>query len=206
MIKSTNRDSSLTQGKVILWVEDKLTREYLRTIWKSDNTIFDIRFAGGKSVVKATVHDLRNQDESPKNVFGFIDKDFAESNYDKWQNDGPPSGIYIPKFHEIENYLLDWDALTNCDSNYCLRKFNEIKDRASDKANSMCWWMSCTQVLSHYHYQLVGEFPSNPKIPIVNCMSEAKNYIINEKNWHSSLSCNISKLFDDKILEKDLTG
>ena len=88
-----------------LWVEDRLTREYLSLAWSYDRD-FDLRVAGGHLSVFAVVHDQRVQGRG--HVFGFVDRDFGVSNYNNW--DHPDSGIevFIGSRLEIENFLLDW--------------------------------------------------------------------------------------------------
>jgi hypothetical protein len=210
MNKPTHVDPSLTQGNIILWVEDNLTKAYLNILWKLDKSLFNIRVGGGKDVVRAVVHDLRNQypkvdDKIEIPVFGFIDIDFTKTNYDKWQDRDPEFFVYIPDTHEIENYLLDWNAIASCNANYKTRSINEIKDHASNYAKDLCWWIACKKVLANYHLRLVDKFPWDPSIPQIKSLSDAKSFILEEKNWYNSLPENTNHILNNSFIDKDLS-
>lgn len=67
---------TLYRGSINLWVEDRLTREYLSRLWRDPGIAFFV--GGGNDGVRAFTKDAEN-DEFP-NVFGVTDRDFRPSN------------------------------------------------------------------------------------------------------------------------------
>lgn len=177
MDKSTSLAPELTQRKVTLWVEDALTREYLLTVWQSDAKILDVRVGGGHETIRATVHDLRSQGVG--NVFGLTDRDFGPTNRPQWGN--PASGLEVFRLEsfEVENLLLDWDALEGCKLNRDehARTTPEIRTKAEAYAQTMLWWMACCRVMADYRGRLIADFPEHPKVANVRSLADAQNYL-----------------------------
>jgi hypothetical protein len=103
MVRDVAR-AGLYHGTINLRVEDKLTHEYLSALWNSPT---DVRFliGGGNEGVKAIIKDAESAGFS--NFFGLIDRDFRPSNYDYWNSPGKTFRTFVPRAHEIENYLLE---------------------------------------------------------------------------------------------------
>jgi hypothetical protein len=102
--------AAIYTAPLVLWVEDPLTRDYLDAIWTDP----DIRFliAGGNESIPTVVEGARSDGHA--HVFGFIDRDFRTSNRARWANPASRVSVFIPEAHEVENYLLDVDALAGC--------------------------------------------------------------------------------------------
>ncbi|OQY60141.1 MAG: hypothetical protein B6245_02950 [Desulfobacteraceae bacterium 4572_88] len=73
--------------------------------------MFQILIAGSAENLISVVNDL--QKNGYGHVFGFTDRDFRKTNRTSWNN--PDMLIYKPDHFEIENYLLEWEALAGCD-------------------------------------------------------------------------------------------
>ncbi len=180
---TTHLDSILSVRPAVLWVEDRLTKEYLQRIWQPEDQLFQILIAGSAENVIAVVHDL--QGNGYGHVFGFTDRDFRTSNRSRWNSPSQDMLTYRPERFEIENYLLDWEALAGCDEN--MNRFKrtraDIEQRAAQYANEMLWWMACRKVLSDFHHRLTDHFPTHPKVNQINSLPDAESYIRIARNW-----------------------
>jgi hypothetical protein len=115
MAATSDLQPFLSQKPIVLIVEDRLTKFYLLDAWGPDEQYFNILVAGGKATVQGMVEELRRHGHS--NVFGLVDRDFGTSNAARWSGQNGPPEILRPDFHEIENVLLDSQALEGCDLN-----------------------------------------------------------------------------------------
>lgn len=90
---------------IVLWVEDDLTRTYLRALWQDP----EIRFlvAGGSEAVVAAVRDARVNAHA--NVFGVRDRDFMDSNHADWLVPHKQTEVFRPQRHEIERVCVEQD-------------------------------------------------------------------------------------------------
>ena len=93
---------------IVLWVEDPVTRDYLKAVWRNPSLIA-FRLGGGNDGVRAIVRAF--DEEGYQNVLGLIDRDFQPSNQDGWSNPAKTFRTFVLPVHEIENYLLDANAL-----------------------------------------------------------------------------------------------
>ncbi len=181
-VVATHLDTLLSVRPIVLWVEDKLTREYLQRVWQPEDQFFQILIAGTIENVMAVVRDL--QENGYRHVFGFTDRDFRKSNRSQWSNPSSDMLIYRPDRFEIENYLLDSAALAGCHENSRFsRTLTDIEHRATQYANGMLWWMACRQVLSDFHKRLVGHFPTHPKVNQIKNLQDAESHIRTARNW-----------------------
>jgi len=183
--KVVHSSPGVTTAPVVLWVEDGLTGEYLLKLWQTHAKLFDVRVGGTCETIRAAVHDERTADN--RRVFGVIDRDFRPSNHAQWAN--PDSGIevFVPPVHEMENYLLDWDALAGCDENQKRhrRARADTEARAQQEAGRMVWWMACRSVLAKYRDMLVGDYPHHPKVTDIPDRAAAQAYIASSP-WYSA--------------------
>jgi len=101
MTLATHLSTALASRKVVLWVEDTLTREYLLRLWQPEDINFNILVGGGNNIIKAVVHDLRL--EGHDNVFGLSDRDFGKDNKASWNNINLPIEVFRLPALEIEN-------------------------------------------------------------------------------------------------------
>lgn len=203
MKKVTSSIPSSTFGKIILWVEDNLTKEYLSEIWKPEITFFLFLRGAGSNVVHGSVNEHRLQGEGY--VFGIVDRDFRLSNYPNWKHPNSDISVFRPTMHEIENYLLDWQALAGCKTNTDRynRSANEIETRAFEFANKMTWWMACRSVLSKYRDDLIGTYPNHSSIENIQSQTDADNHFT-QSDWYNSLGPNTSYILNSSSLSNDL--
>ena len=156
--------------------------------------------------VIGVVHDLREQGYG--HVWGFTDRDFSHTNRANWLNPQAGIEVYKPTAFELENYLLDWLVLAGCGENMkrLHRTADDIKDRAENYAQSMVWWMACCKVLADYWERLVGMFPGYPKISQIRNLDEARDHILNDRNWFISFPTQAAHIQDTDKVNGDLTN
>lgn len=145
---------------IILWVEDPLTRTYLRALWADPDISFLV--GGGNDAVVAAVRDARMNGEG--NVFGFRDRDFLESNTSDWYDPNKQPHVFRPIRHEIENYLIRPDILAVLDPNLNPQGRTEadLHERALAFATTSLWWMVCRAVIHDANREVIHQFPIHP--------------------------------------------
>lgn len=204
MPKASDLASVLSQKPIVLIVEDRITKEYLYAIWGADQQHFNILTSGGHQVVTGTVQDLRKH--GSKTVFGLIDKDFAQNNVARWSDPNSPPDIFRPSFHELENFLLDWEALAGCDLNQRRSRPSsaaEIENWAKSEAEKQPWWLACRKCLSALQQRHGHGFPSAPTVATMTNLQSAHDYIANSL-WFSSLQATTNEILNNKHIEKQL--
>ncbi|MBN2498690.1 MAG: DUF4435 domain-containing protein [Deltaproteobacteria bacterium] len=173
--------SSLYSAPIVLWVEDELSRDYLSQLWQ-DDPLIKFCIAGGKENIRGVVHDARSQ--GFRHVCGLLDRDFGVSNRDRWSRN--EHGIFIPDVHEIENYLLDPDALAGCELNTEPRSAEEIGDRLRQRADELRAWMACRKTIIEMREVTLRDFLPHPTCEEIPDIEQAKSYI-EDSAWYSSL-------------------
>ena len=191
-----------TLAPIILWVEDRLTKEYLHKVWQDTEKLLDIRIGGGNESVRAVVHDQRKQGYA--NVFGFMDRDFRPSNIGRWSASDSNLEVFVPDVHEIENYLLDWAALGGCDENHWGRSQAEIEGKARTYANTMICWMSCRTVIAKYRNDVCDGFPAHPKIADIPDTAAAETFIQTQP-WYRTIGTKVTTLVAVGALHVEIT-
>lgn len=185
---------TLYNGRINLWVEDNLTRTYLKALWNNP----DVRLlvGGGHHGVQAILKDA--EDAGYRNVFGLADRDFGRSNYPDWLVPGRAFRRFVLPRHEIENYLLDTPALEAC-------RFNTLRKSAADiaaildaEAARLCWWSACRQVVSLLRERFQRDFMTHPKVPAVSTEAEAREHITHSP-WFRALPRRASNWNDARI-------
>lgn len=174
--------SSLYRGKINLWVEDPLTRDYLRAAWNQDSSVAFF-VAGGGGGVPSLVKDARLGGVA--NVFAYVDRDFRTSNRNRWSDPDWNSGVYISAVHEVENHLLDWDALAGCGLKPSPPTPEQLKLRAERYSRKLGWWTSCRAVLAEERDRLLAAEPSHPTIQQVGNEAEASAYLDGLPYWNA---------------------
>lgn len=136
-------NSLYAAAKIILWVEDSLTRDYLAKVW-GDPAEIAFLISGGNSSIRPAVQAAER--DNYKHVFGLVDRDFGHTNHSSWHN---PSGsrIFTLPRHEIENYALDANAITECVLNNRGRSVSDIEDELRRLAELQPSWLACRRVL-----------------------------------------------------------
>ena len=137
----------------------------------------DIAFliGGGNEGVQAIVNDA--EEAGYPNVFAVIDRDFRESNKASWINPGKTSRRFILPAHEIENYLLDADALAASRFNTMGKTAVEINKMMATAASRLCWWAACRDVVAELRRRFRQDFMQDPRCPPVDSEAQARNHI-----------------------------
>jgi hypothetical protein len=174
---------SLYRGKINLWVEDVLTREYLKGIWEDDPDFFFL-IAGGNENIAAILKDA--EERGYTNVFGYVDRDFGPSNRANWTDTTKRARRFVSNSHEIENFLLDKDALAGCALNTESRSAPDIDNRLKARASELVWWMACRSVIVELRKDFREDFLEHPKCPDVYDLDSAERYITSQ-GWFAGL-------------------
>ena len=179
MTVTTTLAPSLTAGKINLWVEDSLTKEYLSRCWQPEDVFFRFSVGGSSTTVQGAVHDLR--ENGVKTAFGFIDRDLGKTNREQWLNPECDPCVLRTDRLEIENYLLDWEAMAGCQANQSFynRTKEQIEDQAKNWAAEMVWWMACRRVLHDGAREMNRDYPDDPPIAKAFDLQTALDFITN---------------------------
>ncbi len=171
-----------------------MTLAYLRATWQSPR---DIHFmiGGGNDGVHALVNMFA--ESGYQNVFGVTDRDFRQSNVDQWLNESKNFRTFVLPVHEIENYLLDADALHS--SVYHNRKLDlgDIEEKMTDIARGQCWWAACRDVIAELKRRFREPFVSDPKLSVTD-ENSAFDHICNS-DWFSKLQSELERSTQDEI-------
>ncbi len=203
-MKATHLSVILQKRPIILWVEDRLSKEYLSTVWQADDPFFALLVAGGANSLGAAVNDLRSHGH--RHVFGLRDRDFGPTNQANWGNPNSEISVYQPDVFELENYLLDFQALSECRENKrrLARTASALEARAHNQAKSMLWYLACRHVLMSYSSRLFDTFPKHPSIPAIGTKDEAERHIKEATQWFASLEPSAAKISAPPTVGDDL--
>ena len=175
--------ASLYRARINLWVEDELTRDYLDALW--DDTSVAYLVGGGCQGVDAIAHDAERS--GYQNVFALVDRDFRVSNKAWWLEPGKTFRVFVPPRHEIENYLLEPDALSESRFNTLSRPSTEINRYMTEKAANLCWWAACRDVVAELRHRFRESFLTDPKSPPVDNAEAARDHICDQE-WFKKLA------------------
>lgn len=170
------------RGAINLWVEDQLTEVYLRKAWNDDPSIMFV-VGGGNVGVSAVLEEA--EPAGLGNVFASIDRDFGITNRPDWNNPAR-SKRFVSSVHEVENHLLDADALAGCSLNTAGRTAIEITARLKNHATNLAWWMAGRGVVSEVRRTIHRDFPKHPRYPTVVDQATAEAYLAAQP-WFGSM-------------------
>lgn len=164
-MRARDIDDPFFRGKALLLVEDPLTRVTLTSCWSPDARArqITVRAVGGHDAVQALVQAAR--EEKHRHVFGLVDRDFAPPS-------SPDGLVRRTERHEIENHLLDFEALANFSDSGA----DAIKSSALDVARSLQSWMALRHTLLHVQ-QGSSRFPETPRPTAVSNLSDAQVWL-----------------------------
>ncbi len=167
---------------ICLWVEDNLTRSYLEALWDGDTAV-GLYVSGGSEGTRAVV-EMAWRDRHLK-VFGLVDRDFGTSNSDQWIR--PPDALrcYRGQALEVENFLLDCDALSESQYNSRGRTAEEIRLHMKACADHLTWWMACRKTLAELQRAVTAGFPRTPTHRPPPDRSAALTHIL-DSDWYTS--------------------
>jgi hypothetical protein len=119
-------------------------------------------------------------------VFGLIDRDFRQSNRSDWHFPGKSFRTFILPVHEIENYLLDSQALAASRLNTLKHTPEQIEDLLKQAAGRLAWWAACRNVVADLRRRFHDEFLSDPPCGTISNEVSAFDHICNSK-WFLKL-------------------
>ena len=96
-------------SKISVYVEDEITRRYLNAIIGDKGKLVSFIVVGGAKTVLGMLEDAVRCNRKDV-TFGIVDRDYACSDSYGWSEKSGASYYKLP-MHEIENYLLDFDAI-----------------------------------------------------------------------------------------------
>ncbi len=179
----------LYRGKINLWVEDATSAAYFNAVW-SDSDI-RILTAGGQNAVEALAkHAMENR---LGNVFGVVDADFLPTNEADWFVPGKTFRRFVLPVHEVENLMLDADAMAGCSLNNSGRSAADIEARMRGLAARLVSWMACRAVLAELRHLVLDEFPPHPKRDSVPDLAAAQT-LIETCPWFTTIVGKVSQM------------
>jgi hypothetical protein len=185
--------ASLYRGAINLWVEDKLTRAYLNALWRSPDVMFFI--GGGNEGVRAIVNDAEKH--GLPNVFALTDRDYRPSNKPHWADTNKTFRTFVMPVHEIENYLLDSQALAGIRLNNIGKGEIEIEEFMKTAAGRLCWWAACRDVVAELRHRFREGFLGDPGCDI-DSRARAEDHICNS-DWFRRLAGEYARTTADEI-------
>ncbi len=176
--------AALYRGIINLWVEDELTREYLSAVWNSPPDVFFL-IGGGNEGVIAVLKDAELA--GYPNVFGIIDRDFRPTNRADWNAPGKTVRRFVWPVHEIENYLLDPEALASSRLNTLKRTAAQIEGYLMAAAGRLTWWAACRYVVAELKGRFRDPFVADPACGTI---ADEASYVdhICTSNWFGKLA------------------
>jgi hypothetical protein len=187
--------AALYRGIINLWVEDELTREYLSAVWNHPPDVF-VLIGGGNEGVSAVVKDAESSDFP--NVFGLVDRDFRPTNRDRWGVAGKTLHIFVPPVHEIENDLLDPEALASSRLNTLGRTAAQIEGYLATAAGRLTWWAACRQVVAELKRRFRVEFVPDPPCGTIADEAGAIDHIC-ASPWFVKLAGEVARTTHDDV-------
>jgi hypothetical protein len=160
-------------ARIILWVEDELTRGYLRELWQDLDIGY--RVGGGNDGIVAVAEDAWRSGHG--HVFGLRDRDFHTTNRPHWAAPRVQLRTYRLDTHEAECFLLDAAALHGCDQHTGGRSLEQIRQRLEGIASGMVPWMACRAVIAELSQARMDGFPKHPKRSEITNLAEARVYL-----------------------------
>jgi hypothetical protein len=176
--------AALYRGIINLWVEDELSREYLSAVWNSPPDVFFL-IGGGNEGVNAVVKDAESA--GFLNVFGLVDRDFRPTNRTNWSAPGKTFRTFILPVHEVENYLLDSQALAASRLNTLGRTETQIEEYLVEAACRQTLWVACRQVVAELKHRFRDSFVPDPSLGTIQDEAKALDHICNS-DWFRKLS------------------
>jgi hypothetical protein len=126
-----------------------------------------------------------------KNVFALIDRDFRQSNRPFWLEPGKTFRRFILRVHEIENHLLDAQALASIRLNNLAKTAVEIEAMMATAASRLCWWAACRDVLAELKKRFRDGFPRDPTCQL-STEAQAADHIV-QSRWFQKLPSEVGR-------------
>jgi hypothetical protein len=159
-------DALLYQTPSTLWVEDPLTRVFLKELWNDPD--ITMRTGGGRAGVEYLVENGPSKLVGTA-ILGLVDRDFSVPQ--AWGESNKP--ILFTQAHEFENHLLEFAVFARLSRQ---RSADEIQQIAAEHASKLVWWMACKRVIRDLQMAHNENFPSDPPMaPAVQAPTDAES-------------------------------
>lgn len=190
-------DSLYKDRKITLWVEDRLTRDYLTAAW-DDPPAIRLLVAGSNAPMGALVASARA--DGFTSVFGLCDRDFSSTNYGAWSSTTP---VFRLRMHEVENALLDPDAITAAMATFGKHLASqEVRRKLEAEARAFVWGMALGSTLFWVKATIQKDFPSSTGLVQVPDLAAALDRILKSSWWRSHLPALPAQLTAVTLQEK----
>lgn len=169
-----------------LFVEDNFTRECFLTLFPSCQNWLTITVVGDSHAVDKVVRYWSIVIPDDKQVFGFIDRDFSCQSNGDWK--GYDQRVFVMSRHEMENYLLNFQAVVELLPNG-KRHFTEerLAEELQSKMRPLTWRWACCKALTTIHRAIGMNFPKQHQASHV-CNEEDAVLFILEHEWTQSIA------------------
>jgi hypothetical protein len=172
----------LYRGTINVWVEDPVSAAWFNAVW-SDRDI-RILTAGGHTAVEALTRH-------------------AESNISDWSTPKKTFQRFVLPVHEVENLLLDSEAMANCTVNNTGKSAEDIEDRMNALAVRQVPLMSCRATLTELRHRVLDDFPSHPGLGNVPDLDAAEEAIV-KSPWFKAIATKTSQAATSAYVQKRL--
>lgn len=177
---------------VTLWVEDPLTRDYLKEGWDDPQQV-RLLVAGNNQAVHSLVGSARREGYTA--VFGLCDRDFGATNHGSWST---TTSVFRLRMHEIENAILHPDSLSAALQELGTSVHHStIEGRLLQEANSFVWGMALGATLRWLRDTLQEDFPHSNGLVGVGNQTAAEQRIFGSlwwQAWQASLPTSITEI------------
>jgi hypothetical protein len=200
---SSDLSSIYRRKDVFLWVEDPTWKEYLAGAWGDDPRV-GLLVAPGYASIQAVIEDARR--DRVFHVYGLRDRDFSRANVLRWANLADDVRVFVPVAHEVENYLLDADALADLPAVFMQREKTDIESRFASAVSTQTWYMAVRRFLSEFRFR-VGKLPSHPKPGDVSDQATAVSWVVDQvasTGWIPTVTGEAALLSDTPRMEASL--
>lgn len=196
----TDLPSIYRRARIMLWVEDLQTRQYLDAVWRTPDIGYLI--GGSSDTIQAVTKDAYRAGYG--HVFGLRDRDFGPSNRRRWSSMADDARVYALDALEIENLLLDPPAIAACRFNTAKRSSDEIEGALRAEAEGMVWWMATRSVIADLQRMGTHGFPKHPKRSAVHDERSAQAHILGS-TWIERTIPDLPKAVDADAIRAALT-
>lgn len=173
-----------------IFVEDELTRQYLSELWRLQLSALHFVTAGSILSVKSLAKLYKDRGLK---CWGIVDRDY------KWSDEPIKNNVITLKKHEIENYLLDPEAIHDSDFNH-KRKLSkdEIANRIETYIQAGKYWFACCYILADLDLSLRKGFPPAPKKSDITDIDSIVRYI-SDSRFTINLANKLHDIEQDKL-------
>lgn len=170
-------DALYKNRPIVVWVEDETTKLYLEALWQDPQIGFLV--SGGCDNLRSFIDEAR---KFANNVFGYRDRDFGPSNRSTWGREV----VFRGDTFEIENFLLDEEAMAGCSLNSKGRTEAYLLGEMQRIAGGMAWWMAARATIVWMRNQVLNDFVPHPTPGIVTDRATALDSIIGSSWWKAT--------------------